>query len=169
VTGRSLWLRVLVSTAIALTLLLTLSPPQPNAQLPLPLALAIGLCGGIVLFVAATGRRPRLGRDPSPVPLLVARNGVLGLLAANEEIVWRRVLLGELLAGGAFAALAISAVAFSLAHRARRALHFATGVAFGLVYLATGALTASIVAHWTYNALVAGWAGQSSGGSEADI
>jgi membrane protease YdiL (CAAX protease family) len=75
------------------------------------------------------------------------------LLALDEEIIWRLVLLGELLVFGAVAALSLSTVAFALAHRARL-LHLATGAAFGGLYLATGVLAASIAAHWVYNALV---------------
>ena len=48
-------------------------------------------------------------------------------------------------------ALAGSTLGFALAHRARPGLHLATGVAFGGVYLATGALAACIAAHLTYN------------------
>ena len=79
---------------------------------------------------------------------------VLGLAALNEEIVWRRVLLGELLFEARSAALAASALGFAISHRARPGLHLGTGAAFGAVYLATGALTASVAAHWAYNVLV---------------
>jgi membrane protease YdiL (CAAX protease family) len=89
-------------------------------------------------------------------PVLVAKLGFLGLWALNEEIVWRRVVLGALLPGGALVALAASTLGFALAHRARRLLHVGTGVTFGSLYLATGALTASIAAHWLYNVLVGG-------------
>jgi membrane protease YdiL (CAAX protease family) len=78
---------------------------------------------------------------------------LLGLLAINEEIVWRRVLLGEFLTAGVIPALAASTVGFALAHRARL-LHLVTGATFGGLYLATGAIAASVAAHWVYNALV---------------
>jgi membrane protease YdiL (CAAX protease family) len=58
-----------------------------------------------------------------------------------------------LLASGALVALSLSTVGFALAHRAR-ALHLGTGAAFGGLYLSTGALVASVVAHWVYNVLV---------------
>jgi membrane protease YdiL (CAAX protease family) len=80
---------------------------------------------------------------------------LIGLFAANEEVVWRRVVLGELLPAGSMPALALSALGFALVHHRSRALHLGTGAAFGGVYLATGALAASIAAHWAYNLLVA--------------
>jgi membrane protease YdiL (CAAX protease family) len=85
--------------------------------------------------------------------LVAAKQCLLGLWAASEEVVWRRVLLGELLFAGAAAALCGSTLAFALAHR-RRGLHLGTGAAFGGLYLASGILASSIAAHWTYNALV---------------
>ncbi len=81
----------------------------------------------------------------------MAKFGFLALAAANEEVLWRRVMLGELLRSGVVAALAGSTLGFALAHRARPGLHLGTGLAFGGVYLATGALGASIAAHLTYN------------------
>ena len=86
--------------------------------------------------------------------MLLAEQGVLALWAADEEIVWRRVVLGELLPAGVFAAFALSSFGFGLAHRGRRVLHLGTGAAFGGVYIATGWLGASVAAHWLYNALV---------------
>jgi membrane protease YdiL (CAAX protease family) len=74
--------------------------------------------------------------------------------AASEEIVWRRVVLGELLRVGPLAAVAGSTLGFALVHRTRQTLHLGTGAAFGSLYLATGALAASIAAHWAYNVLL---------------
>jgi membrane protease YdiL (CAAX protease family) len=96
--------------------------------------------------------------------VVVARLAVLGLWAACEEIVWRRVVLGELLFIGTLPALAVSSATFAAAHRRRRALHLATGASFGAVYVATGVLLACIAAHWTYNALIAGVADRGRGG-----
>ena len=72
-------------------------------------------------------------------------------------MVWRRVALGELLRAGVVPALAASTVGFALMHRTRRSVHLGTGGAFGAVYLSTGALAASVAAHWTYNVLVGGF------------
>jgi len=49
----------------------------------------------------------------------------------------------------------VSAVVFALGHRERQALHLATGSVLGAFYLATGALTACICAHSSYNLFVA--------------
>jgi membrane protease YdiL (CAAX protease family) len=119
----------------------------------LPAAAVTGICVGLAVYLVVTRQRPRFPPQGRPLSALVARHGVLGLWALNEEIVWRRVILGELLATGALVALGLSTVAFALAHRAR-ALHLGTGAAFGGLYLATGVLSASIAAHWVYNALV---------------
>jgi membrane protease YdiL (CAAX protease family) len=119
-------------------------------------AAALGLAAGIALFGAVARRRPRLpARAARPLPLALARHGFFGVWAANEEVVWRRVVLGELLWLGVVCALAASSGAFALAHRARRGVHVGTGMTFGALYVATGALLASIAAHWAYNSLVA--------------
>ncbi len=152
--GVSLWVRTGVTTGVSLVLLLSLTPSRPPARIAWPAAVAAGVCAGPLLYIAAARRWPRLARRNGSVPVLMARQAFLGLWAASEEIVWRRVLLGELLMGGALAALALSSIAFSLAHRARRRLHLATGASFGVLYLGTGVLLASIAAHWVYNALV---------------
>ena len=162
--GSALWLRTGATVAASIALLVALAPEQPSVRLPWPAALAVGACAGLLLYMAGTRRRPRLPRVHGPVSLLVARHGFLGVWAASEEIVWRRALLGELLARGALAALALSSLAFGLAHRARRGLHFGTGAAFGAVYLGTGMLSASIVAHWiTMPSSVRPWAGRRQG------
>jgi len=151
VTPRSLWTRIAAAAALAIALGLALSPPRPPARLgPAPGA-AIGSAAGLALFAAAARRRPRLSAaGPSAGAHLV-----LGALAASEEVVWRRILLGELLRAGPVAALALSSLAFALAHRRGRRLHAVTGLAFGGLYLGTGALAASLAAHWVYNGLVA--------------
>ena len=151
-----LWLRIATGTAVAITLLAAVSPTRPPSRLPWLAQPIVGVGAGGILFFTATRRRPRLPLSTAPVPVLVAKHGFLGLWAANEEIVWRRVLLGELLSLGVVVALAATSVAFALAHRDRRRLHLGTGAAFGGLYLGTGALAASAAAHWTYNLLVAG-------------
>ena len=60
-------------------------------------------------------------------------------------------------------ALAGSSLGFAFAHRAR-GLHLGTGAVFGGVYLATGALAACIVAHWTYNVLLLWLSGRGHAG-----
>ncbi|HZQ03617.1 MAG TPA: CPBP family intramembrane glutamic endopeptidase [Gaiellaceae bacterium] len=152
--GAALWLRLVTGAAATAVCLLALSPPRPAVRLPLPAACAAGAGCGLALFGVAARRRPRLLVAPARWPLFAARLAVLGLWAANEEVVWRRVALGELLPAGVVPALVLSTIGFALLHRARRRLHLGTGGAFAAVYLTTGLLAASIVAHWTYNVLV---------------
>lgn len=129
-------------------LLAILTPPRPELRLPALTATTVGMAAGVILYAAVARRRPFL---PVFAPNAVARCGVLALAAANEEVLWRRVVLGELLHSGRGAALAGSTLGFALAHRARPALHLGTGVVFGSLYLATGGLLACIAAHLTYN------------------
>jgi len=145
-------MRLALSTAVAAATAVAIDPPRPDARVAWPLAIAAGAAAGVVLFVAVLRRRasPRRAAPTPPVTL-----AFLALLAVNEEVIWRRLVLGEALRGGAIAAVAASAVAFALMHRVRRATHLLTGVVFGCTYVFTGSLAASAVAHWTYNALVA--------------
>jgi membrane protease YdiL (CAAX protease family) len=154
VTARGLWARIVLTTVLAGVLLLAVSPARPASRLPWAVALATGCAAGVMLFIGAARRAPRLPSVRGGVPILVAKQGVLGLWAANEEILWRRIVLGELLPVGALAAVAASSLGFALAHRRRQVLHLSTGACFGGVYLATGSLGASVAAHWLYNALV---------------
>jgi len=152
--GASLWLRLGVATSVAAACLAALAPPHPDGRLSAAGASAVGLCCGVVLFAVLARARPILGAPGRRLPLLAGRVAVFGLWAANEEVMWRRVALGELLAAGAVPALVASTIGFALFHRAR-SVHLGTGGAFGALYLGTGALAASIAAHWTYNVLVA--------------
>jgi membrane protease YdiL (CAAX protease family) len=149
-----LWVRVAALTAFAWATL-TVVVPRPPATLAPGTAVAAGCAAGIALFAAVARRSPRLAATASPLPVAVAKHAVLGLLAVNEELVWRRLVLGEALHGGPVAAVAASTLGFALLHRARRPTHLVTGATFGAVYVATGALAAAIAAHWTYNTLVA--------------
>jgi membrane protease YdiL (CAAX protease family) len=155
-TPRALSIRIAAGTALPVSLALALEPPQPDPRLPRALAAVVGILAGSVLFVAASRCRPSLQRRAATKSVLVGRQLFLALWAANEELLWRRVLLGELLVAGPLAALALSSAGFGLAHRRARLLHVGTGSAFGGLYLATGFLGASIAAHWTYNTLVGG-------------
>jgi membrane protease YdiL (CAAX protease family) len=150
---RAFWSRIAVTTAAAETLGFAVSPPRPPAQTPPVASVALGAVAGTLLFAALLRRRPVLAQLVSG-PSAVGRNLFFALCAANEEVLWRRVLLGELLPLGGLAALAASSAGFSVAHRRARPLHVVTGATFGTLYLATGALAACIAAHWAYNALV---------------
>jgi membrane protease YdiL (CAAX protease family) len=150
----NLWLRVGVATTASLALLLLLAPPHPSPRLPLSVAAGAGLGCGVVLYMAVTRCRPRLPARRGSAAVGLGKQAFLGLLATNEEIVWRRVVLGELLGAGAVAAVVVSTVGFALVHRSRRRLQLGTGAVFGVLYVATGALAACVAAHWAYNALV---------------
>jgi membrane protease YdiL (CAAX protease family) len=154
VTPVGFWLRICVATALAAALLVVLSPPKPPLRLPFVLAVPVGVAAGAVLLVGAV-RAPLAGARPAKAAVVAGRHAFFGLVAANEEVLWRRVALGELLPWGALLALGLTTVAFALAHRRRVGLHLATGGVFGGLYLATGSLAAPIGAHWAYNELVA--------------
>lgn len=169
--GLLLWLKVSAGTAIAVVGLLA-SPPMPRAHGLAALAPLEGAGAGLLLYVALVRTRPRAPLRVARVRIAVCKYIILGVLAANEEVVWRRVVLGELLRAGSLAAVAGSTLMFALAHRARPALHLGTGLTFGAVYAATGALAASVGAHWVYNSLLAAFGerrplGESGGGVEA--
>jgi membrane protease YdiL (CAAX protease family) len=137
------------------TLFVTLAPPQPEPRVSPPVAAAVGLVAGVLLFITITRRPPWIARRGAHAPRVLVRVGFLGLWAASEEVLWRRVALGELLRAGTVPALATSTIGFALAHRRGRLVHVGTGGTFGALYLSTGVLATSIAAHWAYNLLVA--------------
>ncbi len=115
------------------------------------------LSGAAVFLLLAGGRIPRarprlLGRA------LAVRWASLGATAGLEEVVWRGVVLGGLLAAtGAVAGLALSSAGFAAWHwrslGRRCGVHLVTGAGFGSAFLA-GGLAAAILAHGVYNVLV---------------
>jgi ABC-2 type transport system ATP-binding protein len=123
-------------------------------------AAPLGICAGTIMFAALA----RTGVSPAalaavPRARLLARSVAVTVKAAHEEAVWRGFALGLLVGPmGRAGALVVSTVLFAAAHvnrlGARAALHLATGVVFGLAYLATGRLAAAIGAHATYNVLI---------------
>jgi membrane protease YdiL (CAAX protease family) len=143
--------RLTAGVGVAALLLVLVAPPAPPERLGLIASSWAGVAAGIALYLAVARRRPFV---PPGQPAAVAACTVLAVAAAGEEIVWRRVMLGELLRAGAPAALAGSTLGFALVHRARQGLHLVTGAVFGALYLATGALAAPIGAHWAYNTLL---------------
>ena len=149
-----LWARVGVATGVSAGFLLLLAPSEPASRVPWPVAALAGVGCGVALYVVVTRCRPRLPACRRSASVAVGTQAFLGLLAANEEIVWRRVVLGELLGAGALVAVLGSTIGFALVHRSRRKLQLATGAVFGGLYLSTGVLAASVAAHWAYNALV---------------
>lgn len=154
-TARGLWLRVGIGTALALAALVALSPRCPPRRLPPLLAVPAGVVGGVALYAAAVRMPLAAGASGRPVTVLLARHAFFALVAADEEVIWRRVALGVLLPRGVLLAVAASSSGFALMHRPRVGLQLVTGGVFGSLYLATGWLAAPIGAHWTYNELVA--------------
>jgi ABC-2 type transport system ATP-binding protein len=139
---------------------IALAPPVEAVVRAGSAAPALGAVVGLLLFAVLARRRV----SPAavlrlPRRRLLARTLLLTTKSAQEEAVWRGLLLGAL-AGplGRLGALAASSAFFALAHipgQGRRgALHAVTGAAFGGVYLATGRLDAAIAAHAVYNVSV---------------
>ena len=123
-------------------------------------ALAFGvLAGGGAFFLLARRRLPASSLAVVPRRRLIARSLALTVKSAQEEAVWRGVVLGLAVAPlGRLAALAISTALFAGAHIRRQGraagAHVVTGGLFGLVYLVTGRLHAAMAAHAGYNVLV---------------
>jgi membrane protease YdiL (CAAX protease family) len=147
----AIWCRLAFAALLAAGLLLILTPEVPHARLGPPAAAAAGGAVGLLLYLAVARHRPYA---PPLAPPVVAAYAILVVPAVSEEVVWRGVVLGELLRAGPVAAVAGSTLGFALAHRGRPALHLGTGATFGGLYLATGALLAAIAAHWAYNVLL---------------
>ena len=137
-----------------------LAPPIDPWVHGTPLALLSGVASGVALFalLARKGVSPTAVLSLSPAPL-AARSTVLAIRAAQEEVLWRGLVLG-LLAGpigraGALAASTLLFAASHLRHQGRGAvLHLATGGVFGLAYVLTGRLTVAIGSHAAYNVLI---------------
>ena len=134
-------------------------PLDPTLH-PVSVALALGVLAGVAAFVALARRRVAASSFAAlPRERLLARGAVLIAKSAEEEAIWRTLVLGAFVHPlGAAGALAVSTVLFAAAHvgrLGRRAWwHLATGATFGFAYLATGRLIAAIAAHGTYNILV---------------
>lgn len=144
------WLRAAAGLIVAGILLVVVAPPEPavrdTASSALVSSASYVLLGATAVGALCSPRARAAGRARTWLGIMV-----IGALAAGEEITWRRTVLGELLRWGPAAALAAATVVFALAHRARPEVHLATGALFGVLYLATGALSTSICAHWSYN------------------
>ena len=123
-------------------------------------ALATGVVAGAALFAALARRRfPLAALTRAPRGRLAARSAILAVKSAQEEALWRGVVLGHLaVVLGRAGALAASTALFAAAHvrrqQARAVVHLGTGTAFGAVYLSTGRLVAAVAAHGSYNLLV---------------
>lgn len=128
------------------------------AELALAPRLLVGpLSGAAVFLLLAGGRVPR-ARPRLLWRTLALRWASLGAAAGLEEVVWRGVVLGALVAPvGPVAGLALSSAGFAAWHRRslgrRCGVHLVTGAGFGAAFL-VGGLAAAILAHGVYNILV---------------
>ncbi|HEX5585458.1 ATP-binding cassette domain-containing protein [Gaiella sp.] len=144
------------TVALAVAFAPPVDPPLDHGATAVPL----GICAGAILFAALARKRfSPAALANVPRERLLARTLVLATKAAHEEAVWRAVVLGFLVAPiGRAGALVVSTCLFAAAHvnrlGARATQHLATGLVFGIAYLATGRLGASIGAHATYNVLI---------------
>ena len=132
-------------------------PEAQGVTVPLPAAEVVGVVAGLLLFRLLAGRWVSPRRVTAVLPTRLAR---IAVAAALEEIAWRGfllVLVGRAI--GPLPALAATSVLFALAHGSvpgrSKLVHIATGGVFGGVYLATGHLSAAIVAHAVYNGSIA--------------
>jgi ABC-2 type transport system ATP-binding protein len=148
---------VWAATAVAAAALAPpIEPLLPTGSLSLP----VGVVAGTITFAVLANRAiPRTALASVPRRRLAARTLVLTVKSAQEEAIWRALVLGGLLAPlGKAGALATSTILFAATHaptQGRRAvIHLATGSAFGLTYLATGHLYAAVAAHAAYNTLL---------------
>jgi ABC-2 type transport system ATP-binding protein len=150
------WLAIACGAALVAP---AVAPLDPSLHTPAE-ALSLGCLSGAAAFVVLARRRiPASSLATAPRGRLLARSVVLTAKSAEEEALWRALVLGALLrALGPLGALVVSTVLFAGAHvgrQGRRAsAHLATGSLFGLAYLATGRLSAAVAAHGTYNVLV---------------
>ena len=151
-----LWIAVAVGAPLVAP---GVRPLDPSLR-PLVDALTFGcLAGGGGFLLLA--HRPIAVSAISALPRarLAARSVVLVAKSAEEEAIWRSLVLGSLVPPlGPLGALASSSALFAAAHvgrLGRRAwTHVATGGFFGLAYLVTGRIVAAMAAHSTYNLLV---------------
>jgi len=155
-TSRGLWLRVIAGIGgAAMALALVEVPPPTEAAIPPLAALCLGIACGLTLFAALAQQLPPLPTPRHTGRWLIQLTFVV-TWAAVEEILWRWLALGVIAAAAGWPlALAASSVGFAATHRVGRASQLATGAIFGAVYLATGRLLAAVVAHATYNLVLA--------------
>ena len=139
------------------------------------LGLPLGLAGGCLAVAINSGISHHLSSDPN-VELLVGGGGGLrigltlivtaALAPLVEETLFRGVLAGTLLDGGARLALPASAFAFAVWHMNLVSLryYFLMGLVFGWLWLKRG-LVSSMAAHAAFNGVLTLAAVVATGGS----
>ncbi len=164
--ARILWSRTLLLCGAAATVLLLGAGRAPT--LPLPFALSAGLATATILYAVLAQRLPSVSIALERRIAFAAKALYLAIHSAAEEVLWRWFVLGAIAAReGWLAALLLSSLAFTASHARGQGwqglrVHVLTGLAFGAIFLVTGRIAASIVAHITYNVLVAA-------GAEMDV
>jgi len=165
-TARTLWSRTLLLCGAAATVLLLGAGRAPS--LPLPFSLSAGLATATILYAVLAQRLPSVSIALERRVAFTAKTLYLAIHSAAEEVLWRWFVLGAIAAReGWLAALLLSSLAFAASHARGQGwhglrVHGLTGLAFGAIFLVTGRIAASIVAHITYNVLVAA-------GAEANV
>ena len=149
-----------IAVAVGASLVAPSIRPLDSTVRPLADAIALGcLAGGFGFLLLARRLIAASAYSAMPRKRLLTRSAVLTAKSAEEEAIWRGLVLGLLVPPlGPFGALAASSALFAVAHvrrLGRRAwTHLATGSLFGLTYLVTGRIVAAMAAHSTYNVFV---------------
>jgi ABC-2 type transport system ATP-binding protein len=151
-------LAISVVASAAVLVLVAVEPPIGRLDVLPSLILSAGVAALLFTVLAGQVQWParRLLRRARRV---VVRGVYLTLTSATEEVLWRLLVLGGLTpAIGLGPAFLAATIGFALAHGVRRrdvvAVHLFTGAVFGAVYIGTGRVEASILAHAFYNWLV---------------
>ena len=137
----------------------SVAPVDPSLHPPAQ-AITLAALSAVALFLALARRPPPVAEIAAlPRRRLLARSLVLTAKSAQEEVVWRGLVLGAFVAPlGRLGALALSTALFAAAHLPRQGrgavIHVASGGVFGMVLLGTGRLSAAVASHAGYNILV---------------
>lgn len=119
-----------------------------------PTQLAIGLLSGVFLYAVAAITKADLSGDLPRASIVAA----IAIAPMAEEGFYRGYLLPALVSRfGSVAALVLSSALFAVLHGPdlhHVALALVAGWTFGSLFVATGSLVPSLVAHSLYNALV---------------
>lgn len=155
-TPRTLWLRLIVGIGGATAALALVEIPPPTGAAIAPAAsICVGLGCGLTLFAGLAQQAPRLPR-PGNAGRCLIRLPFIVVWAAVEETLWRWLVLGGIAATTGWPlALAVSSIGFAAAHSVGRTSQLVTGTTFGVAYLASGRLLTAVVAHATYNLVLA--------------
>jgi ABC-2 type transport system ATP-binding protein len=151
-------LAISIAASAAVIAFVAVDPPLGRVEALPSLLASVGVA--ILLFRMLAGRiRWPVRRLLRRARRVVARGAYLTLTSATEEVLWRLLVVGGLAPViGLAPAFVAGTIGFALAHGVRRGdvvvVHLVTGAVFGAVYVGTGRIEASILAHAFYNWLV---------------